>query len=86
MPSVGSWRQSREIHQLSSELSTQVQGQRTTEVQGSHPALLDWEIGMAQQRREEPGRRIEYFSARQLSIPPPPFSKLLSSFYVITFL
>lgn len=66
-------------------VSSQMKGLRTKKIQGSRPALLDHEIGIPQQRGEKLGRRTEYIAARQLSTRPPPFSKLLSSFYVITF-
>lgn len=57
-----------------------MKGLRTKKIQGSHPALLDHEIGIPQQRGEKLGRRTEYIAARRLSTGPPPFSKLLSSF------
>lgn len=65
-------------------VSSQMKGLRTKKVQGSCPALFDCKIGIPPQRGEKLGR-TEYIAARQLSTHPPPFSKLLSSFYVIAF-
>lgn len=87
LSSLGIWRPTQEMHLLSTaqSVSMQTEGQRTKAVQGNSPALLVAEIGVPQWRGEKPGRRIVYIITEQLFTPPPPFSKLLSSFYVITF-
>lgn len=72
---MDSWRQTlgRNLS-CAQDVSSQVEGQSTKVVQGSCPAVLDWKVGIPQQRGETPGG--EQNISMQLPTPPPPFSKL----------